>query len=182
MTNNVEQIFLFVNVMSGDKILYQVDGQRQPIEMFAPITDNAPERYVFCEERDYNTGLLICCRWLKQTRLIGNGRFSYLNVDGKYIGCSDVSRKRQQISVSEILISVDETEAEPFSPSATPRPITVCPQCGKKNIETQNFCDCGKKLHETCPMCWVKKAPYNCGQEKCPGYKVLLKSSGDSKL
>lgn len=31
----------------------------------------------------------------------------------------------------------------------------------------------GKKLNDVCPNCWVKKRPYNCGQEKCPGYKLL---------
>jgi hypothetical protein len=31
----------------------------------------------------------------------------------------------------------------------------------------------GKKLHETCPKCWVKNKPYKCEFDKCPGYKLL---------
>lgn len=32
----------------------------------------------------------------------------------------------------------------------------------------------GKKLHETCPRCWVKdNQPYKCGYEKCPGHKLI---------
>ncbi len=28
------------------------------------------------------------------------------------------------------------------------------------------------KLKEVCD-CWIKKEPYNCGQEKCPGYRLF---------
>ncbi len=31
----------------------------------------------------------------------------------------------------------------------------------------------GEKLNNTCPNCWVKKRPYNCGHEMCPGNKLL---------
>lgn len=32
----------------------------------------------------------------------------------------------------------------------------------------------GEKLSNTCPNCWVKGyKPYNCGFEKCPGYKLF---------
>ena len=34
----------------------------------------------------------------------------------------------------------------------------------------------GIKLHETCPKCWVKNKPYNCGFDKCPGYKLLVQN------
>lgn len=29
----------------------------------------------------------------------------------------------------------------------------------------------GEKLNEVC-QCWVKHKPYNCGFNKCPGYKL----------
>ena len=32
----------------------------------------------------------------------------------------------------------------------------------------------GEKLKATCPNCWIKKQPYNCGYKKCPGYKLML--------
>lgn len=32
----------------------------------------------------------------------------------------------------------------------------------------------GEKLHETCPNCWVKHKPYNCGYDKCPGRKLIV--------
>lgn len=33
----------------------------------------------------------------------------------------------------------------------------------------------GEKLHDTCPNCWVKNnKPYNCGYDKCPGYKLFM--------
>lgn len=33
----------------------------------------------------------------------------------------------------------------------------------------------GKKLNDTCPKCWVKRnKSYNCGYNKCPGYKLLV--------
>jgi hypothetical protein len=53
----------------------------------------------------------------------------------------------------------------------------VCPNCGQANCTTSNFCEyCGVKLCDTCPQCWMKeKKPYNCGQEKCPGYRLLTK-------
>ncbi len=50
-----------------------------------------------------------------------------------------------------------------------------CPSCGKENSEDANFyVHCTKKLRTVC-NCWVKKGPYNCGQEKCPEYKALWK-------
>ncbi|MBY7009426.1 hypothetical protein FDC58_17015 [Clostridium botulinum] len=32
----------------------------------------------------------------------------------------------------------------------------------------------GEKNSSICPKCWVKKQPYNCGYDKCPGYKLLI--------
>lgn len=40
----------------------------------------------------------------------------------------------------------------------------------------------GKKLNETCPKCWVKEyKPYNCGFDKCPGYKLLTIEATEEK-
>ena len=48
-----------------------------------------------------------------------------------------------------------------------------CPNCHKQ-IQEGNFCEmCGAKLKDICD-CWVKKEPYNCRQEKCPGYRLLV--------
>ncbi len=47
-----------------------------------------------------------------------------------------------------------------------------CKNCGYEYEQNLNFCImCGKKLVEIC-NCWIKKEPYNCGQEKCPGYRL----------
>ena len=49
-----------------------------------------------------------------------------------------------------------------------------CPKCEAENDGAANFCrNCGTKLREICD-CWVKKEPYNCGQGKCPGYRLFL--------
>ena len=48
-----------------------------------------------------------------------------------------------------------------------------CPKC---NIEVigGNFCEhCGAKLKAICD-CWVLKKKYNCGFDKCKGYKLLI--------
>lgn len=46
--------------------------------------------------------------------------------------------------------------------------------CGTKNSEGSNFCrSCGRKLKEVCD-CWVKKGPYRCGRDQCPGYRLFL--------
>lgn len=48
-----------------------------------------------------------------------------------------------------------------------------CPGCWVEN-QNGNFCSkCGRKLKETCD-CWVKKEPYNCGYDHCPGYRLLV--------
>lgn len=51
-----------------------------------------------------------------------------------------------------------------------------CKSCGAENVLEANFCaNCGKKLSEVCPKCWLKKEqPYNCGYEKCPGYRLYV--------
>lgn len=48
-----------------------------------------------------------------------------------------------------------------------------CPSCGWEHSEDTNFCtNCSVKLKEVCD-CWVKKEPYNCGLEHCPGYRLF---------
>lgn len=48
-----------------------------------------------------------------------------------------------------------------------------CTSCRTENSDSANFCKlCGTKLKEVCD-CWIKKEPYNCGQEKCPGYRLF---------
>lgn len=50
-----------------------------------------------------------------------------------------------------------------------------CNKCGFTNSDA-NFCTkCGNKLQELCYYCWVKKQPYNCGEEKCPSYRLNQK-------
>lgn len=51
-----------------------------------------------------------------------------------------------------------------------------CPYCGSDKVkEKDNFCGhCGKKLKKTC-NCWIKKGSYNCGEDSCPGYELLVK-------
>ena len=49
-----------------------------------------------------------------------------------------------------------------------------CTVCGTLNGPGTNFCGgCGEKLKDFCD-CWVKKQPYNCGQNLCPGYSLYL--------
>ncbi len=48
----------------------------------------------------------------------------------------------------------------------------ICNECGAANPKEANFCkSCGSKLVKICD-CWIKKEPYNCGQGKCPGYRL----------
>ncbi len=48
-----------------------------------------------------------------------------------------------------------------------------CMFCGLYNADEDNFCRfCGGKLRKEC-YCWIKKKPYNCGQDKCPGYRLF---------
>ncbi len=50
-----------------------------------------------------------------------------------------------------------------------------CKVCGTENKDDFNFCrKCGTKLKDEC-MCWVKKEPYNCGKDNCPGYSFYKK-------
>lgn len=49
-----------------------------------------------------------------------------------------------------------------------------CEKCGNEIFAGDNFCThCGAKVVDTCD-CWVKKELYNCGQERCPGYRFYL--------
>lgn len=51
--------------------------------------------------------------------------------------------------------------------------ITVCPHCGRTGL-AGNFCsECAGKLVKECD-CWVLHRKFNCGLEKCPGYKLLV--------
>lgn len=54
---------------------------------------------------------------------------------------------------------------------------TICPNCNHENKKEANFCvNCGQKLRESC-KCWVTKQDnYSCGEESCPGYKLLVES------
>ena len=48
-----------------------------------------------------------------------------------------------------------------------------CKTCGNEISAEVNFCRfCGAKQNAIC-NCWLKKEPYDCGQEKCPGYKLF---------
>ncbi len=50
-----------------------------------------------------------------------------------------------------------------------------CTKCGYINKDS-NFCiNCGSKLKEVC-NCWIKKEPYNCGEEQCPSYRIYKKT------
>lgn len=49
-----------------------------------------------------------------------------------------------------------------------------CRFCGADHKEKDNFCgNCGMKLRLVCD-CYIKKKPYNCGQDQCPGYRLFL--------
>lgn len=55
-----------------------------------------------------------------------------------------------------------------------------CKHCGAEIPDSVNFCPyCSKKVKEVC-NCWIKKEPYNCGFDKCPGYRLfkIEKESG----
>ena len=54
-----------------------------------------------------------------------------------------------------------------------------CPNCGRENSQNANFCrGCATKLKEVCD-CWVKKEPYNCGLDNCPGYRLFKEIKND---
>jgi len=49
-----------------------------------------------------------------------------------------------------------------------------CKSCSAECGEQANFCRrCGAKLWEVC-NCHIKKEPYNCGQDQCPGYGLFV--------
>ena len=44
-----------------------------------------------------------------------------------------------------------------------------------RNQEEWNFSPfTGEKLNDVCLNCWVKKQSHNCGNQKCPGRKLLI--------
>lgn len=50
-----------------------------------------------------------------------------------------------------------------------------CKECKAENDKKSNFCIyCGSKLKKIC-NCWIKKEPYNCGEKRCPSYRLLKK-------
>ena len=56
----------------------------------------------------------------------------------------------------------------------------ICPFCKERINNGANFCrNCGAKITTVC-NCWVKKEPYNCGQGKCPGYRLFQIKRSDS--
>ena len=62
----------------------------------------------------------------------------------------------------------------PPSTYTLPTPPFKCPRCGKFLPEGAKFCPyCRKKVRKVC-KCWVKKMPYDCGMDKCPGYKLWM--------
>lgn len=57
-----------------------------------------------------------------------------------------------------------------------------CKYCNKEIPSTSNFCCyCSKKVVDVC-NCWIKKEPYDCGQDKCPGYGLYKLLSDAKKL
>ncbi len=56
-----------------------------------------------------------------------------------------------------------------------------CPICGTRCGLQSNFCkSCGAKIRAVCD-CWIKKEPYNCGQSKCPGYRLFREEMCESE-
>lgn len=51
----------------------------------------------------------------------------------------------------------------------------VAPEVPVQKQLEENFSSyTGEKLHDVCPNCWVKdNKSYNCGYDKCPGYKLF---------
>jgi hypothetical protein len=50
-----------------------------------------------------------------------------------------------------------------------------CKKCKSEN-QNGNFCtNCGTKLKKECSYCWIKKEPYNCGERRCPSYRLYKK-------
>ena len=51
-----------------------------------------------------------------------------------------------------------------------------CNECNHEVEENDNFCgNCGAKLHEYCPHCFVEnKDNYSCGEPSCSGGKFFL--------
>lgn len=52
---------------------------------------------------------------------------------------------------------------------------TKCPHCGK-TVRAGNFCcQCGGRLRRVCSPClYLNKDSYECGYEKCPGWKIFI--------
>lgn len=60
----------------------------------------------------------------------------------------------------------------------------ICKTCGTENADSANFCrQCSAKLRAVC-NCWIRKEPYNCGQDQCPGYRLFyqIKSEESEKM
>ena len=60
--------------------------------------------------------------------------------------------------------------------------LIKCPYCKNLIPEKSNFCPrCRKKVRKVC-NCWVKKIPYDCGMDECPGYDlwIIEKRRGES--
>lgn len=57
----------------------------------------------------------------------------------------------------------------------------LCSGCGTFVEEKYNFCPkCGSKIKAACSWCWVKKKDnYSCGEDSCPGWKLLIPNKKD---
>ena len=55
--------------------------------------------------------------------------------------------------------------------------MRTCPKCGFPALSKEsNFCTrCSTKLVTTC-FCWVLNRRFDCKEDHCPGFKVLVKT------
>ena len=75
--------------------------------------------------------------------------------------------------------SVEQTKTQAKKRGASMK----CNECNHEVGENDNFCgNCGTKLHEYCPHCFVEnKDNYSCGEPRCPGGKFFLKLKSRAK-
>ncbi len=67
-----------------------------------------------------------------------------------------------------------DNRSDSKKPVTHPVELINCQYCGALCLNVDNFCQsCSAKLKEVCD-CWVKKKPYNCGYDKCPGLQLIV--------